>query len=273
MPELPEVETTRRGLAPLVTGKVVCSVIVRVAKLRQPIPASLPGILSGQRILDIGRRAKYLLFHCQEGTLLLHLGMTGHLRVVPGATPPERHDHLDLALDDGALVRFNDSRRFGTLLWVEDDPLQHPLLARLGPEPLEGLSGDHFVQRARGRKIGVKPFIMDQSVVVGVGNIYASEALFRARIHPQTPAGHLSPQQWQTLAAAIRAVLIDAVAAGDASLRDPGRADHHLGYFRIQPLVYGRGGEPCPNCGRPLAVKRIAQRSTYFCPRCQQRRT
>jgi len=271
VPELPEVETTRRGLSPVVIGKVVRSVIVRVPKLRQTIPAALPDVLVGQRILDVKRRAKYLLFCCTDGTLLLHLGMTGYLWMVFNSAPPGRHDHIELIFDDGSILRFNDSRRFGTLLWIEDDPLEHSLLAHLGPEPLDGaLNGAYLARLAQGRKLCVKAFIMDQSVVAGVGNIYASEALFRARILPQTPAGQLHLTQWQALRDAIKTVLAEAIAAGATTLHAFRKTEKPLGYFPMTFKVYGRAGEPCPNCGRPLLVEKIGQRSSYYCCRCQR---
>jgi formamidopyrimidine-DNA glycosylase len=271
MPELPEVETTRRGLAPLVTGRTVARVLVRVPALRWPLPPDLPATMAGRTILEVDRRAKYLLLRCTGGCIILHLGMSGHLRLVRAGSPPARHDHLDLEFTDSSCLRFNDPRRFGAFLWTADDPQQHPLLATLGPEPLTGeLDGGYLHCRSRGRRGAVKPFIMDQGVVVGVGNIYASEALFRAGIHPETEAGRIDQLRYQKLAAGIRAVLEEAIAAGGTTIRDFADTEGKPGYFARQLQVYGREGEPCLGCGRPVRAVRLSGRSTYFCPKCQK---
>ncbi|BCR05383.1 formamidopyrimidine-DNA glycosylase [Desulfuromonas versatilis] len=271
MPELPEVETTRRGIEPLITGRIVTRVVVRVAKLRWPISRTLEETLCGQSILGVERRAKYLLLRFGAGTALIHLGMSGHLRVVPEATPAGKHDHVDIALSDGNCLRFNDPRRFGALLWLPNDPQDHPLLAELGPEPFAAeMDGDYLFQRSRGRKVAVKPFIMDQRVLVGVGNIYASEALFRAGIDPRREAGAVSLKRYRLLAEAIRKVLAEAIAAGGTTIRDFRGEGGKPGYFALQLRVYGREGEPCPGCGRPIRVVRLGQRASYFCASCQK---
>ncbi len=271
MPELPEVETTRRGIAPLVEGKRIASVITRTAGLRWPFPERLDELLPGQTIFAVQRRAKYLLLRCDRGGLILHLGMSGHLRVVPQISPAGRHDHVDLVFADGSCLRFNDPRRFGALLWTADDPLRHPLLAGLGPEPFDAaLNGDYLHRLSRGRKAPVKAFIMDQQVVVGVGNIYASEALFRAGIAPGRAAGRVGLARYRLLATVIREVLGEAIAAGGTTIRDFSGSDGRPGYFAIQLQVYGRSGKPCPRCGEAICQSRIGQRSTYFCRACQR---
>lgn len=272
MPELPEVETTRAGLEPLLVGRTILGAVVRVPGLRWPIDAGLGKSLAGQVILSVGRRAKYLLIGCQDGTLLLHLGMSGHLQVVPGASPAGKHDHVDIRLDDGQILRFHDPRRFGALLWTEHDPGSHPLLVELGPEPLAvELDGDYLYRRSRGRRLAVKAFIMDQKVLVGVGNIYASEALFRSGISPLASAGSLGRGRYGRLLEAIRAVLDEAIAAGGTTLRDFRDEGGRPGYFARQLQVYGREGKPCRCCGHPIRQKRLGQRSTYYCPSCQKR--
>jgi formamidopyrimidine-DNA glycosylase len=272
MPELPEVETTRRIIAPDMEEKTVQRVLVRNPDLRWPVPADLAKILPGQVIRTVGRRGKYLLVHCTDGTLLLHLGMSGHLRVLPAAVAPGKHDHVDIIFTDGICLRLNDPRRFGAVLWTEDDPLQHPLVARLGPEPLENnFTGDYLFKRSRGRSIAVKLFIMDSHTVAGVGNIYANEALFQAGIHPASSAESLSESHYEKLATAIREVLNAAIAAGGASLRNYTVSDDKPGYFQQYLNVYGRGGEACTACGEIIQHSRISGRATYFCLNCQKK--
>jgi formamidopyrimidine-DNA glycosylase len=272
MPELPEVETARAGLEPLLVGRTIRGAVVRVPGLRWPIAPGLGELLSGREILAVGRRAKYLLVGCRGGTLILHLGMSGHLRVVAGDTPAGKHDHIDILLDDGRLLRFHDPRRFGALLWTAADPARHPLLLEMGPEPFAvELDGDYLYQRSRGRKVAVKVFLMDQKVLVGVGNIYASEALFRARICPLAPAGTIGRERYGQLLAAVREVLVEAIAAGGTTLRDFRDQGGRPGYFARQLQVYGREGEACPRCGLPIRQRRLGQRSTYYCPACQKR--
>lgn len=272
MPELPEVETTLKGIAPLLAGRRITDVHCRVAKLRLPVPAGFASVLSGQAVRRVWRRGKYLLLTCDDGTLILHLGMTGHLRVVPGTAAPGSYDHLDIVLDNGTLLRFTDPRKFGTVIWTADDPLRHPLLAGLGPEPLgQGFSGAYLAKMAGRRTVAVKPFIMDNRIVVGVGNMYAGEALFRARIHPALQTGDLSAEEWDRLAAAIRGVLSDAIAAGEETLADYTVAERVEPYFRVDFRVYGRSGQPCLVCGTAIERMVLGQRSTYFCPVCQRR--
>lgn len=271
MPELPEVETTRRGIAPHVEGETVERVIIRAASLRRPVPAELVSGLTGRVIRAVERRGKYLLLRCTKGTAILHLGMSGSLRIVSAATPPGKHDHLDIVFTSGICLRFNDPRRFGIALWTDGDPLLHPLLAGLGPEPLEGgFDGAYLHRRSRGRKVAVKQFIMDSRIVVGVGNIYASEALFRAGIHPERPAGGLSPAECKRLSQAIKEVLLASIAEGGTTLRNFSVGEEQPGYFAVRLNVYGRSGEPCPACGAPIRQVRQGGRSTYFCRRCQK---
>lgn len=271
MPELPEVETTLRGLIPHLLGRQVSKVVVHTPSLRWPLPADLANLLTGRTIQGLSRRAKYLLVSFDHGTMLLHLGMSGHLRIVPVDTPAAKHDHIDLQLNDGQQLRFHDPRRFGALLWVEGDPRLHPLIRSLGPEPFAAeLTGAYLAALAQGRRATIKAFIMDQKVVVGVGNIYASEALFRAGIHPLRSAGRVSALKFAALAAAIREVLSAAIAAGGTTLRDFSDTGGRPGYFSQQLRVYGRAGLPCPGCGAPLRQERIAQRASYFCGRCQK---
>jgi formamidopyrimidine-DNA glycosylase len=271
MPELPEVETIRRYLDPRLSGRRIERVIIRHTGFRWPLSRTLQKQLSGQTIQAVERRAKYLLLRCDAGTVILHLGMTGRLLVVPTATGVIKHDHLDLVLADGYCLRFNDSRRFGSVLWTTGDPLNHPLLADLGIEPLgSGLTGAYLHQRAKGRILAIKNFIMNQRFVVGVGNIYASEALFGAGIHPTRPAGSLAEKHHERLAASIQRVLLEALQAGGTTLRDYCQGDGNPGNFQVQLRVYGRAGHPCTICGRPVQQTRIGQRSTFFCRKCQR---
>ncbi|MGD8977143.1 MAG: bifunctional DNA-formamidopyrimidine glycosylase/DNA-(apurinic or apyrimidinic site) lyase [Gammaproteobacteria bacterium] len=271
MPELPEVETTRRGIAPWLEGATVASVTVREPRLRWPVPARLARELPGNRVESVTRRAKYLLLGTGPGTLIMHLGMSGSLRVLQTPRDPGLHDHVDLALDSGRILRFNDPRRFGAMLWTRRDPLGHPLLRHLGPEPLDqAFDGDYLWSRSRGRRAAVKGFIMDGRIVVGVGNIYASEALYRAGIDPRRAAGRVSRQRYEALAHAIREVLSAAIQQGGTTLRDFTWGDGQPGYFAQALNVYGRSGEPCPGCGTPIRQAVLGQRSTFFCHRCQR---
>jgi formamidopyrimidine-DNA glycosylase len=270
MPELPEVETTRRGLAPYVEGRRVTTVTLRRPDLRWPIPSEIRTQLPGQRINAVRRRAKYLLLDTVIGSALLHLGMSGSLRVLPGDTPAAAHDHVDLALDSGRVLRFNDPRRFGCLLWQPRDTV-HPLLQELGPEPLsDDFHGDYLFALSRGRKAPIKTFLMDQAVVVGVGNIYAAEALFAAGISPLRAAGKVSRERYAALAEAVKRILAHAIERGGTTLRDFISPDGAPGYFELELLAYGRGGEPCPRCGRPLKQAAIGQRTTVWCGHCQR---
>ena len=240
-------------------------------RLRYPLPRDLPRKVAGQRILRVGRRAKYLLLGLESGTLLLHLGMSGNLRVVPAATPRLRHDHFDLLLDSGVALRFNDPRRFGSLIYTSGEPREHPLLERLGPEPFSAaFDADYLYRITRGRRVALKQLLMNSQLVVGVGNIYASEALFRARLRPGRAARSLTRADAARLVRAIRAVLRQAIRSGGTTLRDYLGADGAPGYFRQRLYVYERRGKPCRRCGTPVRAVTQGQRSTYYCPGCQK---
>jgi formamidopyrimidine-DNA glycosylase len=271
MPELPEVETTRRGIEPATLGRRILYARVRDTRLRWPVPAKLNELLCGQQVRAVGRRAKYLLLGLDHGTLIVHLGMSGSLRVLPQDQPALKHDHVDLVLDSGVCLRFNDPRRFGSMIYTTDEALAHPLLRRLAPEPLDpGFDGDYLVRVARGRKVAIKQFLMNGLVVVGVGNIYANESLFRAGIHPRRSAGRIAAARLGRLAQAIREVLSDAIEVGGTTLRDYVNAAGTPGYFRQKLYVYERAGEPCRLCRTPIRQLTQGQRSTYYCPRCQR---
>jgi formamidopyrimidine-DNA glycosylase len=270
MPELPEVETTRRGLAPHLIGRTVTALDIRQPRLRWPIAPGLRKHLPGQRIDDIERRAKYLLVHTTAGSALLHLGMSGSLRVLPATAPIGAHDHIDWKLDSGRILRFTDPRRFGSQLWQKPGEI-HPLLADLGPEPLsDAFDGDYLWKKSRGRAASVKVFLMDQAIVVGVGNIYASEALFAAGIHPKRAAGSISRARYARLADEVKRVLAYAITRGGTTLRDFINPDSEPGYFEQELFVYGREREPCKVCGTPIRAITLGQRSTFFCAKCQR---
>ena len=270
MPELPEVETTRRGLAPHVAGRTIRSVILRRPDLRWPIPPQIQALLPGQHVDGVHRRAKYLLLETGAGSALMHLGMSGSLRVIDASTPVRAHDHFDLVLDSGRALRFNDPRRFGCLLWQAPGE-EHPLLQELGPEPLaEDFSGAWLWARSRGRRAPVKTFLMDQKTVVGVGNIYAAEALFMAGISPLRPAGRISRDRYEALAAAVKQILLAAIERGGTTLRDFLTPDGAPGYFEQELSTYGRGGQPCQRCSRPLKQALIGQRTSVWCGHCQR---
>ncbi|MCG8427158.1 MAG: bifunctional DNA-formamidopyrimidine glycosylase/DNA-(apurinic or apyrimidinic site) lyase [Chromatiales bacterium] len=270
MPELPEVETTRRGIAPHISGKKVTAVIVRQPKLRWPVPEALADILTGLKIDGVERRAKYLLLNTKKGTLILHLGMSGSLRILPTKTPASAHDHVDIVFGKQCL-RLRDPRRFGAVLWTEETPEQHPLIAHLGPEPLtDAFSADHLYAQSRKRSVPVKNFIMEGKVVVGVGNIYANESLFLSGIHPLKACSKLSRNSYQQLSDNIKQVLAAAIEQGGTTLKDFQREDGKPGYFAQELQVYGKAGEPCPNCGKAITQKRIGQRSSFYCTRCQK---
>jgi formamidopyrimidine-DNA glycosylase len=271
MPELPEIETVRRGLSPHLGGRRIAALRVRESRLRWPVAGDLDARLHGQTIHGLERRGKYLLLRLDQGWLLWHLGMSGSLRMVNPAHPPDRHEHVDLALDDGGLLRYRDPRRFGAILWCEE-PTRHPLLAHLGVEPLsDAFDGDSLHASCRGRSTAIKTAIMDARHVVGIGNIYANESLFHAGIDPRLAAGRLSRARAARLAQAIRDTLTRAIAAGGSSLRDFVDGDGRPGYFQQTYAVYDRAGLACAVCG--TAIRRIVQanRSTFFCPRCQRR--
>jgi formamidopyrimidine-DNA glycosylase len=271
VPELPEVETTRRGVEPHVLGRQVTAVRVHDRRLRWPVPAALARELPGRRIESVQRRAKYLLFRAGDRCLLVHLGMSGRLRVMPDSQPAQAHDHLDILLDSGCMLRLHDPRRFGCALWVRGDPLRHVLLRSLGPEPLgHDFSGGYLFARSRGRSAPVKCFLMDGRIVVGVGNIYASEALFRAGIHPLRAAGRITRTRYAALAAAVHEVLTAALRQGGTTLRDYVGADGSTGYFQQQLNVYDRAGLPCPRCGATIKQRVISQRSSFYCSSCQR---
>lgn len=271
MPELPEVETTRRGVLPLLGGRRVSAVTVNDRRLRQPVTRGLESILIGQRLRDVERRAKYLLFKFDSGTLIVHLGMSGSLRVVPRSAARLAHDHVEIEFGPERVLRLRDPRRFGLVLWTADDPAAHALLSKLGPEPFDaGFCGEYLFEKSRGRSLAVKNFIMDGHVVVGVGNIYASEALFRAGIHPARAAGRVSRARYEALAGEARSVLAAAIEAGGTTLRDFMRNDGEPGYFSQALKVYGREGEACEVCGGAIAMRVIGQRSSFFCGKCQR---
>ena len=275
MPELPEVEVSRLGLLPFITGQTIVDAIFRTAKLRHELPPSVALRLAGLRVDAIARRGKYLLFDCQSaqggGWLILHLGMSGSVRLVTAATPAQKHDHVDLIFAKTTL-RLRDPRRFGTLLWHEGDGVErHPLLVMLGIEPLsDAFDGDWLFTQTRKRSTPIKPLLMDSHLVVGIGNIYAAESLFRAGISPLRAANRISRKRYQLLVAAIRATLETSIAAGGSSVRDYVHSDGGAGSFQLSCAVYGRAAEPCPSCEAPVRVLRQAGRSTFYCPRCQR---
>lgn len=271
MPELPEVETTRRGIRGALTGARVLEARLRERRLRWPVEPDFERFVTGQRVVEVGRRAKYLLVELERGGLVIHLGMSGSLRVLAPETPLLTHDHWELALDTGRVLRFNDPRRFGSLHYTAGPPREHPLLAQLGPEPLEAAFDAVALHGlAQGRRVAVKPFLMDQRVVVGVGNIYASEALFRAGIDPRRAAGRVSLARYARLVDAVRAVLGEAIQVGGTTLRDYVNPEGTPGYFRQQLYVYERAGQPCRNCATPVRQIVLGQRASYYCPRCQR---
>jgi formamidopyrimidine-DNA glycosylase len=271
MPELPEVETARRGIAPWLEGQRIRALVVRERRLRWPVPRGMEAKMQGSVVDQVSRRGKYLLLSTARGTALMHLGMSGSVRVLRASAPPGKHDHFDIVLDSGDCVRYRDPRKFGSLLWTAEDPRMHPLLAGLGPEPLENeFSGDYLWRRARGRRVAIKTFLMNAAVVVGVGNIYASETLFRAGLNPRRAAGRISRADMARLADAVRGVLQEAVALGGTTLRDFHNGAGEPGYFSQALRVYDRAGNPCLACGTPIRHITQGQRSTYFCPGCQR---
>jgi formamidopyrimidine-DNA glycosylase len=272
MPELPEVETTRRGVEPHVLGRRIIELAVHEPRLRWPVAPEISRCVEGKRVKSAARRAKYLLFELETGgTLMLHLGMSGSLRVLPANTPRKLHDHVDLRLDSGQSLRFNDPRRFGSLIYIEGDPQQHALLRDLAPEPLESaFNTDYLWLTTRGRRVAIKQLIMNSQAVVGVGNIYASEALFRAGLRPRRQARGLKREEVQSLTKAIQGVLTMAVKLGGTTLRDYVGVDGSPGYFRQKLFVYERAGEPCRVCRTPIRHFNQGQRSTYYCPSCQK---
>jgi len=271
MPELPEVETTLNGIKPFIINQKINSVIIRHYGLRWPIQSDMETVLHGQIIKKIIRLGKYLLLTMPRGTLILHLGMSGSLRIVNDKIPAGKHDHVDIHFANHQCLRFRDPRRFGAMLWTEADPSKHPLLAQLGPEPLgTTFTAQYLWQRAQKKKVNIKAFIMDSKVVVGVGNIYANEALFAARINPKKAAGKISLADYKKLVLAIKKVLKAAIKSGGTTLKDFVHGEGKKGYFKVKLKVYGRGGKPCLTCGTTLKENRQGQRTTVFCPVCQR---
>jgi formamidopyrimidine-DNA glycosylase len=269
MPELPEVETTLRGIEPHLLNQRIARVVVRDRRLRWPIPAEVSKA-EGQTFVSLQRRGKYLLLNLQQGGLIIHLGMSGSLRIISQPMTPEKHDHVDVELENGVCLRFNDPRRFGAFLWVDGEMQSHELLRKLGPEPLsDAFTADYLYQRSRNRSVAIKNFIMNGHIVVGVGNIYASEALYMAGIHPQRAAGRVSRQRYEGLVSAICDVLKRAIGQGGTTLRDFVNSDGAPGYFAQNLLVYDRAGNDCFQCGSAIKQKVIGQRSSYYCPACQ----
>lgn len=270
MPELPEVETTRRGLLPHILSRRVVQVVVRAPKLRWPIPTSIREELIGQVVHAVERRAKYLLLQMDVGTLIIHLGMSGRLRTLDQELPAQKHDHVDIVFEGGITLRYTDPRRFGCILWTKQPALEHELLRDLGPEPLtDGLTGKHLFDLSRNKRVPVKVFIMDPKIIVGVGNIYASEVLFAAKIHPQTPSNQVTLAQWQLIAKHIKRILQAAIEQGGTTLRDFFNTAGKPGYFSQKLKVYGREQEPCSVCESAIEAVQLGQRNTFFCPSCQ----
>ncbi len=270
MPELPEVETTKEGIKSHLEGQTIKEITVRNPKLRIPVPNNLDQLCAGKKIIAVSRRAKYILIQLSKGYLLIHLGMSGHLRLVLAKSEPEKHDHILMALTNGLVLRFCDPRRFGVFFYIDENPYQHPLLAHLGPEPLsDKFNSDYLFQRTKNKNKPIKSLIMDNEMVVGVGNIYATESLFLANIHPKTPAKMLSETMCHTLATHIKEVLKQAILCGGTTLRDFYAFDGQPGYFSISLKVYGRKNQPCLFCQHPIESVMIAGRNSFFCPQCQ----
>jgi formamidopyrimidine-DNA glycosylase len=270
MPELPEVETTLRGITPHIVKQAITQVIIRRPNLRWPIPPNLSSLLTMQHLLSITRRGKYLLFEFANGHAMIHLGMSGNLRIVEAASTPNSHDHFDWVFGDIAL-RYHDPRRFGCLLWIEGNPEEHSLLSKLGPEPLtDNFTAAYLFERSRKRSQAVKQFIMDSHIVVGVGNIYANESLFMSRIKPIRKAGTLTKKNCEDLVRDIKIILQRSIEQGGTTLRDFVGGDGKPGYFKQQLLVYGRGGEACTHCDKALKEVRMGDRTTVYCVDCQK---
>ena len=270
MPELPEVETTRKGIKPYIQDQRVTKLIIRQPKLRWPIPLSLHD-MQGHKIRSVKRRGKYLLLETDQGTALLHLGMSGSLRVVDADSAHEKHDHVDIVFANNKAIRLRDPRRFGALLWTVDDPLQHKLIRSLGPEPLsDAFNADYLFKQSRGRTVSIKQFIMNGHMVVGVGNIYACESLFKSGISPKRSAGKVSKKRYETLVLMIKEVLADAIEQGGTTLKDFVQAEGKPGYFQQQLNVYGRMDDDCLVCGSTIKKITQGQRSTFYCGTCQR---
>lgn len=270
MPELPEVETTLRGIAPYLLHNTIANLVVRNRQLRWPVPSDLDICLNDRKVTSAVRRAKYLLLCVEGGALMIHLGMSGSLRVCDSTSPIKQHDHIDLIMSDGVILRYHDPRRFGSWLWVQGELTNHPLLTQLGPEPLgEDFDGEFLFQLSRGKKKPMKTFLMDNHIVVGVGNIYANESLFLAGVNPHMPAGELTQRQADMLVKTVKQVLAAAIEQGGTTLRDFVNGNGEPGYFQQKLHVYGRGGEPCSHCGECLKESRLGQRATVYCAQCQ----
>lgn len=270
MPELPEVETTLRGISPHIKSQTVSQVIIRQPKLRWPIPEDLPRLIEQQTLQSLSRRAKYLLLHFNTGTLLIHLGMSGSLRIINDNTPVAKHDHFEIIFNHKQGIRLTDPRRFGAVLWLGTDPDSHPLLNKLGPEPLDtDLTANYLYTKSRGRKASIKQFLMNQEIITGIGNIYCTEALYYAGISPVRAAGNISLKRYQTLLNEIQKTLSLAIEQGGTSLRDFVGSDGKPGYFKQQLSAYGRANLPCKRCQQPLSVIKQANRTTVYCAHCQ----
>jgi len=271
MPELPEVETSRRGIDPHVCNRTINQVIIREPRLRWPVDPQISRILPGSKITSTDRRGKYLLIYTTQGCLIVHLGMSGSVRIVSASEPVRKHDHIDIVMDNHTALRYHDPRRFGAMLWTTEPVLEHDRLRHLGPEPLDDNFNIPYLYRcSRGKKVPVKTFIMDSRIVVGVGNIYANEALYMAGISPKREAGKISRQRYERLITAIKDVIANAINVGGTTLRDFVGSDGKPGYFKQSLQVYGRAGQPCQKCQTPLTEIRIAQRSTVYCRNCQR---
>ncbi|PCH84314.1 MAG: DNA-formamidopyrimidine glycosylase [Piscirickettsiaceae bacterium] len=270
MPELPEVETTKRGITPHIKNKTISSVIVRQTQLRWPVSPEISQLLPHQQILDIKRRAKYLLLETQLGTVIIHLGMSGSLRIVKKSEPVKKHDHIDIIFADDTCLRYHDPRRFGAFLWTSEPIEEHKLIEKLGPEPLtDAFYLDDFYSKAKKRTLPIKSFMMDGHMVVGVGNIYASESLFLSKIHPSRACNKVSKARLNTLIHAIKTILRSSIEQGGTTLKDFVNSDGKPGYFQQTLNVYGRKGQPCTHCSTPIKQVTIGQRSTFYCPTCQ----
>ncbi|MDH3327296.1 MAG: bifunctional DNA-formamidopyrimidine glycosylase/DNA-(apurinic or apyrimidinic site) lyase [Gammaproteobacteria bacterium] len=271
MPELPEVETTLRGIQPHINDQIVSKINIYNPNLRWPVDSTLPSILKKQPLLNSLRRGKYLVLVFNKGALLLHLGMSGSLRVLDQGSELQKHDHFEIIFKNKKVLRLRDPRRFGSVLWTTDPWETHPLIQKMGPEPLsENFTDDHLFLNSRNKTVAVKSYIMNGHVVVGVGNIYASESLFLAGINPNKAASKISKQRYLTLTHAIKAILSNAIKQGGTTLKDFSSPDGKPGYFSQQLNVYGRKAEPCQNCGKPITQKVINQRATYYCTNCQK---
>jgi formamidopyrimidine-DNA glycosylase len=270
MPELPEVETTLKGIKPHIKDRIINKFVTRQKQLRWPIPDDMHTNLAGNSITSIKRRGKYLIFQVKTGAFIIHLGMSGRLRVLHEYTKPEKHDHVDIEFSENITLRYTDPRRFGSILWAGEDPYLHPLISKLGIEPFdEQFNGNYLIKRAKGRRIPIKSFIMENKTVVGVGNIYATEVLFMTNIHPETPAKLVSIQQMNLLAEKIKMILKAAIEQGGTTLKDFLGSDGKPGYFVQKLQVYGRSGLECYKCSTTLKSLKIGQRTTCFCPSCQ----